>query len=69
MNTATRTGLVIAFSLIAALLPLLGDETLIEVMISGESMGKESLSEIGWMWIPALLMVTFSLFLAWIASS
>lgn len=67
MNTATRAGFVIVFSLIAALLPLLGDETLIEVMISGDMMGKDSLGEIGWMWVPALLMVTFAILLSWIA--
>lgn len=68
-NTATRAGFVIVFALIAALLPLLGDETLIEVLISGEMMGKETLGEIGWMWIPALLMVTFGILLTWMASS
>ena len=69
MNTATRAGFVIAFAGIAALRPLLGDETLIEVMIRGELLGEETLGDIGWMWIPALLMVTFGILLAWMASS
>lgn len=69
MHTAIRAGYVTAFALIAALLPLLGDEMLIEAMISGELMEKETLREIGWMLIPALLMVAFGILLSWMASA
>jgi hypothetical protein len=54
---ATKTVLVIAFIVAAALLLLFGGGMGTGTMMGGGMMGSASVGGIGWMWLPALLVV------------
>ncbi len=57
MDTTTRTALVIAFVVAAALLLFFGSGMATGTMMSGGMMGSGSMGGISWMWLPTLLVV------------
>lgn len=61
MNGTNKTALVIALAVVVALLLLFGGGTL-----SGGMMGNGTMGGIGWMWIPAFLMLGLGILLAWV---
>ena len=66
MNTATKTILVIAFAIAVVLLLVFGDGAMTGTMMSGGMMGNGAMGGIGWMWLPALLILGLGVLIAWL---
>ena len=66
MNTATKTVLVIAFSLVVGLLLLFGGGAMTGAMLSGGMMGNGTMAGINWMWIPIFPLLTLGALLIWV---
>ena len=66
MNTATKIVLVIAFAIAVMLLLLLGGGAMTGTMMSGGMMGNGAMGGIGWMWLPALLILGLGVLIAWL---
>ena len=66
MNTATKTILVIAFAIAVVLLLLFGGGAMTGTMMSGGMMGNGAMGGIGWMWLPALLILGLGVLIAWL---
>jgi hypothetical protein len=58
MDTANRTFHLIAFTVTAVLLLLISGEMVTRTMMSGDTMGSESMDALNWMWLPGLLLAT-----------
>jgi hypothetical protein len=57
MNAASKTALVVAFAVAAALLLLFGGGMETGTMMNGSLMGNGSMAGFGWMWIPSVVVV------------
>ena len=66
MNTATKAILVIAFAIAVVLLLLFGGGAMTGTMMSGGMMGNGAMGGIGWMWLPALLILGLGVLIAWL---
>ena len=66
MNTATKTILVIAFAIAVVLLLVFGGGAMTGTMMSGGMMGNGAMGGIGWMWLPALLILGLGVLIAWL---
>ena len=66
MNTATKTILVIAFAIAVVLLLVFGGGAMTGTMMSGGMMGNDAMGGIGWMWLPALLILGLGVLIAWL---
>ena len=66
MNTATKTILAIAFAIAVVLLLLFGGGAMTGTMMSGGMMGNGAMGGIGWMWLPALLILGLGVLIAWL---
>ena len=66
MNTATKTVLVVAFAIAVVLLLLFGGGAMTGTMMSGGMMGNGAMGGIGWMWLPALLILGLGVLIAWL---
>lgn len=65
MNATNKTALVIVFVVAVALLLLLGGGAMTGTTMSGGMMGSGTMGGIGWMWIPASLMLGLVVLLVW----
>lgn len=65
MNETNKTALVIVFVVAVALLLLLGGGAMTGTTMSGGMMGSGTMGGIGWMWIPASLMLGLVVLLVW----
>lgn len=65
MNETNKTALVIAFVVAVVLLLLFGGGVMTGTTMSGGMMGNGAMGGIGWMWIPALLMLGLVVLLVW----
>lgn len=66
MNNANKAALVIAFVVAVALLLLLGGGAMTGTTMSGGMMGSGTMGGIGWMWIPASLVLALVVLLVWV---
>lgn len=66
MNTATKTVLVVAFAIAVVLLLVFGGGAMTGTMMSGGMMGNGAMGGIGWMWLPALLILGLGVLIAWL---
>ena len=63
MDASTKTGVAIAFVVVALLLLLFGGGMATGTMMSGGLMGSGSMGGISWMWLPTLLVVVLGVVL------
>jgi len=68
MNATTKTALIIAFTIVVALLLLFGGGTMTGATLSGGMMGNGTMGGISWMWVPTLLMLGLGAVLVWTIS-
>ena len=66
MNTATKTVLVIAFSLVVGLLLLFAGGAMTGAILHGGMMGNGTMAGINWMWIPIFPLLTLGALLIWV---
>ena len=66
MNTATKTVLVVAFAIAVVLLLVFGGGAMTGTLMSGGMMGNGAMGGIGWMWLPALLILGLGVLIAWL---
>ena len=64
MNTTAKTALVIAVVVVALLLLLFGGSMGSWSMMNGGMMGGGAMDGIGWMWMPALLILGLGVLIA-----
>ena len=57
MNATSKTALVIAFAVAAALLLLFGGGMETGTMMNGSLMGNGITAGFGWMWLPSLVVI------------
>jgi hypothetical protein len=57
MNATSKTALVVAFAVAAALPLLFGGGMETGTMMNGNLMGNGSMAGFGWMWIPSVVVV------------
>ena len=65
MNETNKTTLIIVFSVVVVLLLLFGSGAMTGATLSGGMMGNGAMGGIGWIWIPALLMLGLGALLIW----
>lgn len=65
MNETNKTALIIAVIVAVALLLLLGGGAMTGTTMSGGMIGSGTMGGIGWMWIPASLMLGLVVLLVW----
>lgn len=65
MNTATKTVLVIAFSIVVGLLLLFAAGAMTGAVLHGGIMGSGTMAGINWMWIPIFPLLTLGALLIW----
>lgn len=66
MNTTPKTGLIVAFVLVIALVLLFGGGAMTGGTMSGGMMGSGRVGGISWMWIPTVLVLGLGALLAWV---
>jgi hypothetical protein len=65
MNGTDKTGLVVAFIVVAVLFLLFGGGAMTGATMSGGMMGSGMMGGINWMWIPTLLTLGIGILLGW----
>jgi hypothetical protein len=63
MNAASKTALVIAFAVAAALLLLFGGGMETGTMMNGSLMGNGSTGGFSWMWLPSVVVIVLAVVL------
>ena len=63
MNATSKTALVVAFAVAAALLLLFGGGMETGTMMNGSLMGNGSMAGFSWMWIPSVVVVVLGVVL------